>query len=99
MVQQKPAQGPQIQVSFPEHLKGGAYCNNMIVSHTKEEFIMDFMVIAAPTGAVTARVIVSPGHMKRMIRALQDNLKKYEDAFGKIAEAEEPGKGKIGFHA
>ena len=71
----------------------------MIVSHTKEEFIMDFMVIAAPTGAVTARVIVSPGHMKRMIRALQDNLKKYEDAFGKIAEAEEPGKGKIGFHA
>ena len=99
MVQQQPAQGPQIQVSFPEHLKGGAYCNNMIVSHTKEEFIMDFMVIAAPTGAVTARVIVSPGHMKRMIRALQDNLKKYEDAFGKIAEAEEPGKGKIGFHA
>jgi len=99
MVQQQPAKGPQIQVSFPEHLKGGAYCNNMIVSHTKEEFIMDFMVIAAPTGAVTARVIVSPGHMKRMIRALQDNLKKYEDAFGKIAEAEEPGKGKIGFHA
>jgi Protein of unknown function (DUF3467) len=99
MVQQQPAQGQQIQVSFPEHLKGGAYCNNMIVSHTKEEFIMDFMVIAAPTGAVTARVIVSPGHMKRMIRALQDNLKKYEDAFGKIAEAEEPGKGKIGFHA
>ena len=99
MVQQQPAQGKQIQVSFPEHLKGGAYCNNMIVSHTKEEFIMDFMVIAAPTGAVTARVIVSPGHMKRMIRALQDNLKKYEDAFGKIAEAEEPGKGKIGFHA
>jgi hypothetical protein len=34
-----------------------------------------------------------------MIRALQDNLKKYEYAFGKIAEAEEPGKGKIGFHA
>jgi len=95
MVQQQSTQ--QIQVNFPDQLKGGAYSNSMVVSHTREEFIMDFMMVAPPMGAVTSRVILSPGHMKRIIAALQDNMKKYEEKFGKIAEAEEPGKGKIGF--
>ena len=88
----------QIQITFPEHLKGGVYSNNMFVSHNREEFIMDFMMVAPPTGAVTARVVISPGHMKRVITALQDNLKKYEDKFGRITAAEEPAKGQIGFH-
>jgi len=95
MAEQKKQQ--EIQIAFPEHLKGGVYCNNMIVMHTKEEFIMDFMMIARPSGAVTARVVISPGHMKRVISALQTNIKKYEDQFGKITEAEDPGKGKLGF--
>ncbi len=87
----------EIQVNFPEHLRGGVYCNNMVVAHTKEEFIMDFMMIAPPTGAVTARLVISPGHIKRVISALQDNLKKYEDKYGKVTAAEEPAKGRIGF--
>jgi hypothetical protein len=89
---------PPIRIAFPDQLKGGVYCNNMVVRHTKEEFIMDFMMIAPPAGAVTARVIMSPGHMKRMVKALQENLKRYEDNIGKIEEAPEPGKGRIGFH-
>lgn len=88
----------QIQIAFPDNLKGGVYCNNMVVNHTKEEFIMDFMMVAPPAGAVTARVIMSPGHMKRMVTALQTNLKKYEDNIAKIEAAPEPGKGAIGFH-
>jgi hypothetical protein len=87
----------EIKISFPEHLRGGVYCNNMFVAHTREEFIMDFVMIAPPSGAVTARVVISPGHMKRAISALQNNLKKYEDQFGKITAAEEPAKGRIGF--
>jgi hypothetical protein len=51
-------------------------------------------MVAPPTGAVTARVIVSPGHMKRILEALQDNISKYENTFGAIQIAEEP-KGKI----
>jgi len=90
--------GPQeLKVNFPPQLQGGVYSNNMLVTHTKEEFIMDFMMVAPPAGAVTARVIISPGHMKRMISALQDNIGKYEAQFGCIQEAEEP-KGKLGFH-
>ena len=86
--------GQDIKVNFPPELQGGVYSNNMVVSHTKEEFVLDFLMVAPPTGAVTSRVIVSPGHMKRILAALQDNISKYENSFGTIQIAEEP-KGKI----
>ena len=89
--------GPQeIKISFPQEVQGGVYANNMVVSHTKEEFILDFIMVAPPTGTVTARVIVSPGHMKRVLEALRDNVAKYEKSFGTIQIAEEP-RGRFGF--
>ena len=92
------AQQQQIKVKFPESLQGGVYANHMYVSHTREEFILDFLMVAPPAGTITSRVLTSPGHMKRIIRALQDNVKKYENQFGKITEAKEP-KSISGFHA
>jgi len=87
--------GKEIKVNFPQELQGGVYANNMVVAHTKEEFILDFLMVAPPAGTVTARVIVSPGHMKRILEALRENLSKYENTFGTIQIAEEP-KGKVG---
>ncbi len=80
----------EIKVTFPPNLHGGVYANNMMVAHTREEFIMDFLRVAPPEGAVTARVIVSPGHMKRILAALIANVKRYEDQHGPIEEAEGP---------
>jgi hypothetical protein len=96
---EKPAspQQQEIKIQLPDNLKGGAYCNYMVVQHTKEEFVMDFVLITPPIGTVTARVIMSPGHMKRTITALQANMKNYESQFGTLVEAQEPTKGKIGF--
>jgi len=94
---EKPAK-QEVKVSFPESLRGGVYSNSMFVTHTKEEFILDFIMITPPVGAVTARVITSPGHMKRMVAALAENLKKYEAKFGKLTEAPEPPKPTMGFH-
>lgn len=88
----------EVKVSFPENLRGGVYSNNMVITHTREEFILDFMMITPPIGSVTARVIMSPGHSKRMLSALKANLEKYESKFGKITEAAEPPKPQIGFH-
>jgi len=88
----------EIKVNFPPHLQGGAYANNMLITHTRDEFVMDFSLIVPPMGTVTARVITSPGHMKRIISALQDNVKKYEAKFGTIIQAEEI-KGPIEFNA
>ncbi len=88
----------QVEIAFPERLRGGAYSNNMFVTHTREEFILDFMMVTPPVGSVTVRVVISPGHMKRMVSALKENLDKYEAKFGKLTEAAEPNKPQIGFH-
>ena len=53
-------------------------------------FVLDFMNVLPPTGVISARVITSPGHFKRITRALQENLARYEQSFGQITEAENP---------
>ncbi len=68
----------------------GVYSNSMQVAHTKEEFVIDFMNMFPPHGIVNARVITSPGHLKRIIRALSENLAKYESQFGTIQESQMP---------
>ena len=80
----------EIKVDLPKELIGGVYSNNMAVSHSREEFILDFLMLAPPTGAVTARVIVSPGHIKRIYNALRENISRYEQKFGTIQTAEVP---------
>ncbi len=68
----------------------GRYSNLVRVSHTREEFILDFINMVPPQGVVAARVIVSPGHLKRLIRALTANLEIYEKGFGAVPETPEP---------
>ena len=80
----------KIPIKFPERILPGVYANQMVVSHTREEFLIDFLNVFPPEGVVNARVIVSPGHLKRMIRALTDNLGRYEAKFGAILEASAP---------
>lgn len=82
----------QIQIKITDEIIKGVYANAMRVSHNKEEFIMDFLSIypAENVGSINARIITNPSHMKRIISALQDNLKKYETSFGKVEETEGP---------
>jgi hypothetical protein len=89
-------QQQQIQVKIPDDILKGAYANMVQVAHGPEEFIMDFMNLFPPSGIVSSRVIMSPGHMKRFIAALEDNLKRYEEQFGKIKESQTP-QHQIGF--
>ncbi len=80
----------KLQIKIPDDVLGGVYANQMVVSHTREEFLLDFINLFPPGGVVNARVIVSPGHMKRMIRALSENLSRYEASYGAVLEAEAP---------
>lgn len=80
----------QMEIKITDEILRGVYANNMAVAHTKEEFILDFINIFPPTGIVNARIVISPGHMKRIIRALNDNVLRYESKFGEIKEAPEP---------
>ena len=80
----------EFSVKMPDDVLRGVYANQMMVAHTREEFVLDFINFFPPGGVVNSRVIVSPGHLKRMIRALEDNLSKYESKFGQVIEAEAP---------
>jgi len=96
----QPATSQQIQIKASDEALKGQYSNIMQVAHLKEEFILDFMNIYPyqNLGVLNARIIVSPGHLKRMVGALSENLKRYEEAFGKIEEADAPSQ-ELGFHA
>jgi|LSQX01.1.fsa_nt_gb hypothetical protein len=74
----------EVKVRMPEQIAGGVYANSMMVHHTPAEFIMDFTMVVAGNGQVVARVITSPTHMKHILGALADNVRKYEAAHGSI---------------
>ncbi len=85
MSQEKPPESArQIQIITGDEMARGRYSNNMAVSHSPEEFIIEWL-LNSPSGThLVSRVIVSPGHMKRIIDALSDNLRKYESKFGSV---------------
>ena len=86
----------QVELKIADNISGGEYANAMQISHNQDEFHMIFMNLLPPTGKVVSKVITSPGHMKRIIGAMQENLKKYEDQFGEIKESSSPEK-TVGF--
>ena len=81
---------PQIQIDVDDTTAQGAYSNFVLINHNDNEFVLDFAYIqpAAPRARVRARIISSPRHTKRLLRALEHNLRRYEERFGKIDEPE-----------
>ncbi len=73
------------------------YSNVMNIQGGKEEFCLDFLSIFPPMGALVARIVINPGHLKRMVRVLEETLKNHEKQFGETPEAQEPEKPTIGF--
>ena len=80
----------QVRVAVSDEVLGGVYSNHMVVAHTREEFFLDFFTMMPQVGKLVSRVVVSPGHLKRILRALGDNLSRYEAAHGPIQEAPAP---------
>ena len=82
----------QLQIELKEEVAQGTYANLAIITHSSSEFILDFIRVmpGVPKAGVQSRVIVAPEHAKRLLRALEDNIAKYERVFGPIRTAEEP---------
>ncbi len=85
--QDNPAASRQITINANDELARGRYSNNMLVAHTREEFIIDWLMTAPNGSSLVSRVIVSPAHCKRILAALADNVQKYERQFGEIVPA------------
>jgi hypothetical protein len=93
----KPNQKREIKIV--DNIPGAEYANAMQLNHNAEEVQLMFMNMMAGTGRTTGKIITSPGHFKRMVAAMQDNLKKYEEKFGEIKTAASPEGKEIGFQA
>lgn len=63
------------------------YSNMVNIIHGPYDFTFNFVKISPPTGDVVSRVMMSPQHAKALLNALQENIRKYESVYGKIAEA------------
>lgn len=86
--------GQQVTIQADASVAPGVYSNLMMITHRREEFVLDFLFVQPQRGAggeavasLRARVITTPEHTKRVLRALADNVRRYEAAFGTIHEA------------
>ena len=75
-----------INIELDESIAQGLYSNLVIVNHSPTEFVLDFINVmpGAPKAKVRSRIILTPDHTKKFIKALDENLNKYEKSFGKI---------------
>jgi Protein of unknown function (DUF3467) len=89
--QQQQQQPGQMQIKADEKELQGLYSNLMMIHHNAEEFTLNFVYIFpnGNQGKLLSSVIVSPGHAKRIWRALGENISRYETQFGNIKETPE----------
>ena len=98
MSQNKQQQQPQKkEIKIADNIPGAEYANAMQVNHNQDEIQMMFMNLMGQSGRVVGKVLTTPGHFKRMIAAMQDNLKKYEENFGEVKEMKGREEEQIGF--
>ena len=81
----------QINIELTDEVAEGIYSNLAMIAHSNSEFVIDFIRLmpGVPKAKVKARVVVTPEHAKRLLLALQDNVRKYEETFGTIKQHQE----------
>jgi len=81
----KPIQ-QQLNIELGEKEAEGIYSNLAIISHSPAEFIVDFTRVlpGVPKAKVHARIVMTPQHAKLLLRALNENITRFENSYGEI---------------
>ncbi len=76
----------QVKIELDPETAQGSYANMAMVNHSETEFTLDFIYVQPqePKGKVRARIITSPKHARRLLRALEDSIRGFEQKFGQI---------------
>ena len=84
-------QQEQINIELDESIAEGVYSNLAIINHSSSEFVLDFVSImpGLPKAKVKSRIVLTPQHAKRLIKALADNVHRFELAHGEIKDTEQ----------
>ena len=82
----------QINIELDEKIAEGTYSNLAIINHSVSEFVVDFVNImpGIPKNKVKSRIILTPQHAKRLVKALNENVMRFEKAHGPIKDYEQP---------
>ncbi|HNV49908.1 MAG: DUF3467 domain-containing protein [Bacteroidales bacterium] len=86
----KQASQNKLNIELPEDVAEGVYSNLAIITHSRSEFIIDFvkMLPGIPKAKVKSRIILTPQHAKRLLKALQDNVRKFESMHGELKDTD-----------
>lgn len=78
----------QLNIQLDEDVANGSYSNLVIINHSATEFVLDFVSVmpGVPKSKVKSRMILAPIHAKRLLRALTENVKRFENANGTIKD-------------
>lgn len=89
----------QVQIKADEKELLGQYANLVVVHHNAEEFTLNFIYLfpTVAQGKLVASLIVNPSHAKRLLRALEENVARYEAQFGKLPDIRTGPDPKVGF--
>ncbi len=79
-------QKKELNIDISAEVAKGSYSNLALITHSPSEFVVDFIqaVPGLPKPVVNSRIVMCPENAKRLLRALQDNIEKYEQQFGPI---------------
>ncbi|MCW3121489.1 MAG: hypothetical protein JWQ38_981 [Flavipsychrobacter sp.] len=82
----------QLNIELSEEMADGQYANLAIITHSFAEFVIDFVNVMpnVPKAKVKSRIVMTPQHAKRLMRALIDNVKGFETQYGNIKDQEAP---------
>ncbi len=82
----------QLNIELDQDVAEGIYSNLAIINHSVSEFIVDFIKImpGVPKAKVKSRIILTPQHAKRLMKALGENIHRFEKAHGQITDFEQP---------
>ncbi|MEQ9426384.1 MAG: DUF3467 domain-containing protein [Cyclobacteriaceae bacterium] len=92
-------QSNQINIELSEETAEGIYANLAMIAHSNSEFVIDFIRLmpGVPKAKVKSRIVVTPEHAKRLLKALEENIQKYERTFGAIKQTDETPKFPMNF--
>lgn len=78
----------QLDIELSEEVAEGIYSNLAIITHSQSEFVIDFIKImpGVPKARVKSRIVLTPQHAKRLVKALNENIQKFEQMNGKIKD-------------
>ena len=77
-----------LNIELTEQVAEGIYSNLAIINHSPSEFVLDFIKVmpGVPKAKVKARLVLTPQHAKRLLKALNDNISKFETQHGNIKD-------------